>query len=67
MYILRVRPEDSGEYKVVAVNSFGKAECSSMLNVKGMAGAVITSRLEKCLPESPDLHTGLSFVIESHC
>ncbi|XP_039503266.1 immunoglobulin-like and fibronectin type III domain-containing protein 1 [Pimephales promelas] len=34
MYILRVRPEDSGEYKVVAVNSFGKAECSSMLNVK---------------------------------
>lgn len=34
IYILRVRPEDSGEYKVVAVNSFGKAECSSTLKVK---------------------------------
>ncbi|XP_052413995.1 immunoglobulin-like and fibronectin type III domain-containing protein 1 [Carassius gibelio] len=34
MYILRVRPEDSGEYKVVAVNPFGKAECSSTLKVK---------------------------------
>ncbi|TRY89362.1 hypothetical protein DNTS_015301 [Danionella cerebrum] len=34
MYILRVRPEDSGEYKVVAVNSLGKAECSSTLKVK---------------------------------
>lgn len=42
MYILRVCPEDSGEYKVVAVNSFGKAECSSTLKVKGMTGAVIT-------------------------
>ncbi|KAM4588650.1 immunoglobulin-like and fibronectin type III domain-containing protein 1 [Odontesthes bonariensis] len=35
MYILRVRTKDSGEYKVVAVNSFGKAECSSKLNVRG--------------------------------
>ncbi|XP_048054895.1 immunoglobulin-like and fibronectin type III domain-containing protein 1 isoform X2 [Megalobrama amblycephala] len=34
MCILRVRPEDSGEYKVVAVNSFGRAECSSTLKVK---------------------------------
>ncbi|KAG7226776.1 hypothetical protein INR49_014125 [Caranx melampygus] len=34
MYILRVRPKDSGEYKVVAVNSFGKAECSAKLVVK---------------------------------
>nr|XP_046168653.1 immunoglobulin-like and fibronectin type III domain-containing protein 1 isoform X6 [Oncorhynchus gorbuscha] len=34
MYILRVRPKDSGEYKVVAVNSFGKAECSTKLVVK---------------------------------
>lgn len=49
MYILRVRPEDSGEYKVVAVNPFGRAECSSTLKVKGMTAAVITSRLEKCL------------------
>ncbi|XP_072238784.1 immunoglobulin-like and fibronectin type III domain-containing protein 1 [Leuresthes tenuis] len=35
MYILRVRTKDSGEYKVVAVNSFGKAECSTKLNVRG--------------------------------
>ncbi|XP_067314698.1 immunoglobulin-like and fibronectin type III domain-containing protein 1 [Pseudorasbora parva] len=41
MYILRVRPEDSGEYKVVAVNTFGSAECSSTLKVKGMTAAVI--------------------------
>ncbi|XP_043096965.1 immunoglobulin-like and fibronectin type III domain-containing protein 1 [Puntigrus tetrazona] len=34
MYILRVRPEDGGEYKVVAVNPFGRAECSSTLKVK---------------------------------
>ncbi|XP_073708683.1 immunoglobulin-like and fibronectin type III domain-containing protein 1 [Garra rufa] len=34
MYILRVRPEDSGAYKVVAVNPFGRAECSSTLKVK---------------------------------
>ncbi|KAM9859305.1 immunoglobulin-like and fibronectin type III domain-containing protein 1 [Aulostomus maculatus] len=34
MYILRVRPKDSGEYKVIAVNSFGKAECSTKLIVK---------------------------------
>ncbi|XP_052382484.1 immunoglobulin-like and fibronectin type III domain-containing protein 1 isoform X17 [Oncorhynchus keta] len=34
MYILRVRRKDSGEYKVVAVNSFGKAECSTKLVVK---------------------------------
>ncbi|NP_001133224.1 immunoglobulin like and fibronectin type III domain containing 1, tandem duplicate 4 [Salmo salar] len=34
MYILRVRPKDAGEYKVVAVNSFGKAECSTKLVVK---------------------------------
>lgn len=35
MYILRVRPKDSGEYKVVAVNSFGQAECSTKLVVRG--------------------------------
>uniref|UniRef100_A0A3P9AZI6 Immunoglobulin-like and fibronectin type III domain-containing protein 1 n=1 Tax=Maylandia zebra TaxID=106582 RepID=A0A3P9AZI6_9CICH len=35
LYILRVRPKDSGEYKVVAVNSFGKAECSAKIFVRG--------------------------------
>lgn len=35
LYILRVRTIDSGEYKVVAVNSFGKAECSTKLAVRG--------------------------------
>ncbi|XP_047440238.1 immunoglobulin-like and fibronectin type III domain-containing protein 1 isoform X2 [Mugil cephalus] len=34
IYILRVRPKDSGEYKVVAVNSFGKAECSTIVTVR---------------------------------
>ncbi|KAJ8360425.1 hypothetical protein SKAU_G00169500 [Synaphobranchus kaupii] len=34
MYILRVSPEQTGEYKVVAVNSFGKAECSTRLTVQ---------------------------------
>ncbi|XP_074524983.1 immunoglobulin-like and fibronectin type III domain-containing protein 1 [Halichoeres trimaculatus] len=34
LYILRVRPEDSGEYRVIAVNSLGKAECSTKLFVK---------------------------------
>ncbi|XP_057702567.1 immunoglobulin-like and fibronectin type III domain-containing protein 1 [Corythoichthys intestinalis] len=34
LYILRVRPKDSGEYKVVAVNSFGQAECSTKLIVR---------------------------------
>ncbi|KAL7891625.1 hypothetical protein AOLI_G00011010 [Acnodon oligacanthus] len=32
--ILRVGPSDGGEYKVVAINSFGKAECSAKLKVK---------------------------------
>lgn len=35
LYILRVRSIDSGEYKVVAVNCLGKAECSTKLVVKG--------------------------------
>lgn len=35
MYILRVQSKDSGEYKVVAVNSLGKAECSTKLVVRG--------------------------------
>ncbi|XP_062853223.1 immunoglobulin-like and fibronectin type III domain-containing protein 1 [Trichomycterus rosablanca] len=34
IYIRRVEPEDAGEYKLVAVNSFGTAECSAKLRVK---------------------------------
>ncbi|XP_061074692.1 immunoglobulin-like and fibronectin type III domain-containing protein 1 [Conger conger] len=34
LYILRVSAKDSGEYKVVAVNSFGKAECTTKLTVQ---------------------------------
>ncbi|XP_062402366.1 immunoglobulin-like and fibronectin type III domain-containing protein 1 isoform X2 [Sardina pilchardus] len=34
MYILRVGTTDGGEYKVVAINSFGTAECSTKVNVK---------------------------------
>ncbi|XP_030585511.1 immunoglobulin-like and fibronectin type III domain-containing protein 1 [Archocentrus centrarchus] len=34
LHILRVQPKDSGEYKVVAVNSFGKAECSAKTVVR---------------------------------
>ncbi|CAL1609095.1 unnamed protein product [Knipowitschia caucasica] len=34
LYILRVGVKDGGEYKVVAVNSFGQAECSTKLVVK---------------------------------
>ncbi len=36
MYIIRVGPEHSGEYKVGTVNSFGKAECSTKLKVRGI-------------------------------
>lgn len=35
LYILSVRAKDGGEYKVVAVNPLGKAECSTKLVVKG--------------------------------
>ncbi|KAJ7998916.1 hypothetical protein DPEC_G00209940 [Dallia pectoralis] len=35
MVILRVGAKDSGEYKVVADNSLGRAECSTNLTVKG--------------------------------
>lgn len=46
MYILRVRPKDAGEYKVVAVNSFGKAECSTKLVVKGKPLKILISIIE---------------------
>uniref|UniRef100_A0A3B4BWE8 Immunoglobulin like and fibronectin type III domain containing 1, tandem duplicate 1 n=1 Tax=Pygocentrus nattereri TaxID=42514 RepID=A0A3B4BWE8_PYGNA len=35
MLILRVGPKDMGEYKVVAENQLGRAECSTKLTVRG--------------------------------
>uniref|UniRef100_A0A3B3WRL8 Immunoglobulin like and fibronectin type III domain containing 1, tandem duplicate 2 n=1 Tax=Poecilia mexicana TaxID=48701 RepID=A0A3B3WRL8_9TELE len=35
LLILRVGPKDVGEYKVVADNSLGRAECSTVLSVRG--------------------------------
>lgn len=35
LLILRVGPKDTGEYKVVAENSMGRAECSTKLTVRG--------------------------------
>ncbi|XP_076734233.1 immunoglobulin-like and fibronectin type III domain-containing protein 1 isoform X1 [Maylandia zebra] len=34
MLILRVGPKDMGEYSVIAENSLGRAECSTILNVR---------------------------------
>lgn len=35
MLILMVGPKDTGEYKVVAENPLGRAECSTKLTVRG--------------------------------
>lgn len=35
MLILRVGPKDTGEYKVIAENALGRAECSTKLTVRG--------------------------------
>ncbi len=35
LLILRVGPKDTGEYKVVAENPLGRAECSTKLTVRG--------------------------------
>lgn len=35
MLILRVGPKDIGEYKVIADNPLGVAECSTQLTVRG--------------------------------
>ena len=35
MTILRVGPKDTGEYKIIAENSLGRAECATKLTVKG--------------------------------
>uniref|UniRef100_A0A8D3A752 Immunoglobulin like and fibronectin type III domain containing 1, tandem duplicate 1 n=1 Tax=Scophthalmus maximus TaxID=52904 RepID=A0A8D3A752_SCOMX len=35
LLILRVGPKDTGEYKIVAENSMGRAECSTKLTVRG--------------------------------
>lgn len=49
MYIIRVGPEHSGEYRVVAVNSFGRAECSTKLRVKGMLHVIFISTFDMLL------------------
>ena len=36
MLILMVGPKDTGEYRVVAENPLGKAECSTQLTVRGV-------------------------------
>uniref|UniRef100_A0A672J401 Immunoglobulin like and fibronectin type III domain containing 1, tandem duplicate 2 n=1 Tax=Salarias fasciatus TaxID=181472 RepID=A0A672J401_SALFA len=35
MLILRVRPKDMGEYTITAENSLGRAECTTVLSVRG--------------------------------
>lgn len=35
LLILRVGPKDTGEYKIVAENGIGRAECSTKLTVRG--------------------------------
>lgn len=35
LLILRVGPKDTGEYKAIAENSIGRAECSTKLTVRG--------------------------------
>lgn len=35
LLILRVGPKDNGEYKVVAENSLGYAECTTQLKIRG--------------------------------
>lgn len=49
LYILSVRSKDSGEYRVVAVNPLGKAECTTKLVVKGKInqGRSLISTLKK--------------------
>ncbi|KAJ8360424.1 hypothetical protein SKAU_G00169490 [Synaphobranchus kaupii] len=37
MLILRVGPKDTGDYKVIAENPLGRAECSTKLTVRGTA------------------------------
>lgn len=36
MLILRVGPKDNGEYKVVAENASGRAECATQLTILGL-------------------------------
>lgn len=35
MLILRVGPKDIGEYVITAENALGRAECSTVLSVRG--------------------------------
>uniref|UniRef100_A0A4W5R292 Immunoglobulin like and fibronectin type III domain containing 1, tandem duplicate 3 n=1 Tax=Hucho hucho TaxID=62062 RepID=A0A4W5R292_9TELE len=40
MLILRVGPKDTGEYKVIADNALGRAECSTKLTVNGIKNKI---------------------------
>lgn len=42
LLILRVGPKDAGEYTITAENSLGRAECSTVLNVRGKSGSPVT-------------------------
>uniref|UniRef100_A0A8C9S9C4 Immunoglobulin like and fibronectin type III domain containing 1, tandem duplicate 2 n=1 Tax=Scleropages formosus TaxID=113540 RepID=A0A8C9S9C4_SCLFO len=48
MVILRVGPSDNGEYKVIAENPLGRAECSAMLTLRGKY--LTQKRHLHCLP-----------------
>ena len=39
LLVLTVGPKDSGEYKVIAENNLGRAECSTNLTVRGRRDA----------------------------
>lgn len=41
MLILRVGPKDMGEYTIAAENALGRAECSTVLSVKGQRGTIL--------------------------
>lgn len=36
LLILKVGPKDNGEYKIVAENALGRAECTTQLKIRGM-------------------------------
>ena len=63
LLVLRVGPKDSGEYKVIAENRLGRAECSTNLSVKGRrdAGLGVVGSNSRVVFLQP-LFVGLYFV-----